>query len=66
MISSGLCFLLGIQCPFHGPDYHSLWATQRGADHEGGPSWANNPPEFNQAYADRVASYYGVSSANVT
>ncbi|WP_414902058.1 Abi family protein [Sphingomonas flavalba] len=32
MISSGLCFLLGIQCPFHGPDYHSLWATQRGAD----------------------------------
>lgn len=32
----------------------------------GGPSWANNPPEFNQAYADRVASYYGVSSANVT
>jgi hypothetical protein len=33
---------------------------------EGGPSWANNPPEFNQAYADRVASYYGVTSANVT
>jgi hypothetical protein len=33
---------------------------------EGGPSWANNPPEFNQAYADRVASYYGVSSTNVT
>lgn len=32
---------------------------------EGGPSWANNPPEFNQAYSDRVASYYGVSSANV-
>lgn len=32
MISSGLCFLLGIQCPFHGPDYHSFWATQRGAD----------------------------------
>jgi hypothetical protein len=32
MISSGLCFLLGIQCPFRGPDYHSLWATQRGAD----------------------------------
>jgi sporulation protein YlmC with PRC-barrel domain len=32
---------------------------------EGGPSWANNPPEFNQAYADRVASYYGVPSANV-
>ncbi len=28
---------------------------------EGGPSWANNAPEFNQAYADRVASYYGTS-----
>ena len=27
---------------------------------EGGPSWANNPPQFDQAYADRVASYYGV------
>lgn len=27
---------------------------------EGGPSWANNPPVFDQAYADRVASYYGV------
>jgi hypothetical protein len=25
---------------------------------EGGPSWANNAPEFNQAYADRVSSYY--------
>jgi hypothetical protein len=33
---------------------------------EGGPSWANNPPEFNQAYADRVASYYGVASASIT
>jgi hypothetical protein len=33
---------------------------------EGGPSWANNPPEFNQAYADRVASYYGVASANLS
>ena len=30
MISSGLCFLLGIQCPFCGPDYHSFWAAQRG------------------------------------
>src|SRR3546814_2921036 len=29
---SGWCFLLGIQCPFRGPDYHSLWPTQRGAD----------------------------------
>jgi hypothetical protein len=27
---------------------------------EGGPSWANNPPAFDQAYADRVASYYDV------
>jgi hypothetical protein len=25
---------------------------------EGGPSWANNPPSFDQAYVDRVASYY--------
>lgn len=32
---------------------------------EGGPSWANNPPEFNQAYADRVAGYYGVAPANL-
>lgn len=27
---------------------------------EGGPSWASNAPVFDQAYADRVASYYGV------
>ncbi|WP_375401897.1 PRC-barrel domain-containing protein [uncultured Sphingomonas sp.] len=27
---------------------------------EGGPSWAANAPVFDQAYADRVASYYGV------
>jgi hypothetical protein len=33
---------------------------------EGGPSWANNPPEFNQAYADRVASYYGFAPANIS
>jgi hypothetical protein len=26
---------------------------------EGGPSWASNPPLFDQAYANRVASYYG-------
>ena len=26
---------------------------------EGGPSWSNNAPNFDQAYADRVASYYG-------
>ena len=25
---------------------------------EGGPSWSNNPPDFDQAYADRVAKYY--------
>jgi len=30
---------------------------------EGGPSWANSAPDFNQAYADRVASYYGVTAA---
>jgi hypothetical protein len=27
---------------------------------EGGPSWANSAPDFDQAYADRVASYYAV------
>ncbi len=32
---------------------------------EGGPSWSNNAPEFNQAYADRVASYYGVEAADI-
>ena len=32
---------------------------------EGGPSWANNAPVFDQAYADRVASYYGVGSENL-
>lgn len=32
---------------------------------EGGPSWANNPPTFDQAYADRVASYYGVAKEDV-
>jgi hypothetical protein len=26
---------------------------------EGGPSWATNSPEFNEAYADRVSTYYG-------
>ncbi len=26
---------------------------------EGGPSWAANPPLFDQAYANRVASYSG-------
>ena len=32
---------------------------------EGGPSWANNPPTFDQAYADRVAGYYGVGKTDV-
>ncbi len=32
---------------------------------EGGPSWASNEPTFDQAYADRVASYYGVASQNL-
>ncbi|NJR80208.1 PRC-barrel domain-containing protein [Sphingomonas corticis] len=33
---------------------------------EGGPSWANNAPVFDQAYADRVASYYGVTPEPLT
>jgi len=33
---------------------------------EGGPSWANNAPVFDQAYADRVASYYSVGSENLS
>ena len=32
---------------------------------EGGPSWANNAPVFDQAYADRVASYYGAKAEDV-
>lgn len=32
---------------------------------EGGPSWANNAPVFDQAYADRVASYYGVATEDL-
>lgn len=32
---------------------------------EGGPSWANNAPVFDQAYADRVASYYGVGGESL-
>ncbi|MFS0773569.1 PRC-barrel domain-containing protein [Sphingomonas sp. 1P08PE] len=32
---------------------------------EGGPSWSNNAPVFDQAYADRVASYYGSASENL-
>ncbi|KQS04271.1 photosystem reaction center subunit H [Sphingomonas sp. Leaf357] len=33
---------------------------------EGGPSWAANPPVFDQAYADRVASYYGVGKEDLS
>ena len=33
---------------------------------EGGPSWASNAPVFNQAYADRVANYYGRPTVNLT
>jgi hypothetical protein len=33
---------------------------------EGGPSWANTTPVFDQAYADRVASYYGVAKEDLT
>lgn len=33
---------------------------------EGGPSWANNAPIFDQAYADRVASYYGLATEPLT
>ncbi|SOB86506.1 PRC-barrel domain-containing protein [Sphingomonas guangdongensis] len=32
---------------------------------EGGPSWANNAPTFDQAYADRVAAYYGTRAENL-
>ena len=32
---------------------------------EGGPSWASNAPTFDQAYADRVANYYGVPTENL-
>lgn len=28
---------------------------------EGGPSWSNNAPAFDQAYADRVSNYYGLT-----
>lgn len=32
---------------------------------EGGPSWASNAPDFNQAYADRVSSYYGTAPTQI-
>jgi hypothetical protein len=33
---------------------------------EGGPSWAANPPIFDQSYADRVASYYEVAKQDLS
>lgn len=30
---------------------------------EGGPSWSNNAPQFDQAYAERVSNYYGAATA---
>lgn len=33
---------------------------------EGGPNWSGSPPEFDQAYADRVASYYGADKQDLT
>ena len=33
---------------------------------EGGPSWANNAPVFDQAYADRVSKYYDVAMEDLT
>lgn len=33
---------------------------------EGGPSWSNNAPVFDQAYADRVARYYEVGREDLT
>ena len=33
---------------------------------EGGPSWANNAPAFDQAYADRVARYYETPREDLT
>lgn len=33
---------------------------------EGGPSWAANPPEFDQAYADRVSKYYDVAGEDLS
>ena len=33
---------------------------------EGGPSWAANAPEFDQAYADRVSKYYDVAGVDLS
>ncbi len=42
---------------YDGPNDHYVVTADRRLL-EGGPSWANNAPDFNQAYADRVSSYY--------
>lgn len=33
---------------------------------EGGPSWASNPPVFDQAYANRVSSYYQTAQEDLS
>ena len=33
---------------------------------EGGPNWSGTAPDFDQAYADRVASYYGADKQDLT
>lgn len=33
---------------------------------EGGPSWTSTAPDFDQDYADRVASYYGAAKQDLT
>ena len=56
--------------PFHLLDYDPVADDYRVTIDrrllEGGPSWANTAPVFDQAYADRVASYYGVEREDLT
>jgi hypothetical protein len=33
---------------------------------EGGPNWSGAAPDFDQAYADRLASYYGAEKQDLT
>lgn len=33
---------------------------------EGGPNWTSSAPEFDQAYADRVAKYYDVAGVDIS
>jgi hypothetical protein len=33
---------------------------------EGGPNWSGAAPDFDQAYADRLASYYGADKQDLT